>query len=59
RLSGMPSFDKVLNETQMWQVSLLLKNAGQPMPAEATKLLETPLDFGVTGSGTATAPGGP
>ncbi|MGA7349778.1 MAG: cytochrome c [Acidobacteriaceae bacterium] len=49
RLSGMPSFDKVLNETQMWQVSLLLKNAGQPMPAEATKLLETPLDLSVPG----------
>ena len=27
RLTGMPSFDKVLNETQMWQVSLLLANA--------------------------------
>ena len=51
RLSGMPSFDKVLNQTQMWQVSLLLKNAGQPMPADAVKLLQTPLDYGVGNSG--------
>lgn len=47
RLTGMPAFGKVLNETQIWQVSLLLKNAGQPMPADVTKLLTTPLDFGV------------
>ncbi len=56
RLSGMPSFDKVLNATQMWQVSLLVKNAGQPMPAEAMKLIETPLDFGVGESGGGAAP---
>jgi hypothetical protein len=43
----MPSFDKVLNQTQIWQVSVLVKNAGQPMPADVTKLLTTPLDFGV------------
>jgi mono/diheme cytochrome c family protein len=55
RLTGMPSFDKVLNETQMWQVSLLLKNAGQPMPADVTKLIETPLDFSVPGSPAASA----
>jgi hypothetical protein len=53
RLSGMPSFDKVLNQTQMWQVSLLLKNAGQPMPADAVKLLQTPLDYGVGQTGAA------
>ena len=50
RLTGMPSFDKVLNQTQIWQVSVLLKSAGQPMPADATKLLETPLVSGWTGS---------
>jgi thiosulfate dehydrogenase len=27
RLTGMPSFSQSLSETQMWQVSLLLKNA--------------------------------
>jgi mono/diheme cytochrome c family protein len=33
RLSGMPSFDTLLNETQMWQVSVLLANADKPLPA--------------------------
>jgi mono/diheme cytochrome c family protein len=56
RLTGMPSFDKVLNQTQIWQVSVLLKSAGQPMSPEVTKLLTTPLDFGVPES-TPTAPG--
>ena len=55
RLSGMPAFDQVLNQTQMWQVSLLLKNAGQPLPADAVKLLQTPMDYSVD-SGTATTP---
>jgi thiosulfate dehydrogenase len=55
RLSGMPAFNKVLNETQMWQVSLLLKSAGQPMPADAVKLLQTPIDYSV-GSETPTVP---
>jgi len=32
RLTGMPSYEHVLTETQMWQVSLLLKNADQPLP---------------------------
>lgn len=56
RLTGMPSFDKVLNQTQMWQVSVLLKNAGQPMPADVTKLLTTPMDYGVGDSGVAPIP---
>jgi mono/diheme cytochrome c family protein len=56
RLTGMPSFDKVLNQTQMWQVSVLLKNAGQPMPAEVTHLLQAPLDFGVAPGGSGAAP---
>jgi hypothetical protein len=43
----MPAFGKVLNATQIWQVSVLLKNAGQPMPADVTKLLTTPLDYGM------------
>jgi thiosulfate dehydrogenase len=32
RLTGMPAFNQVLTETQMWQVSLLLANAGKPLP---------------------------
>jgi thiosulfate dehydrogenase len=45
RLSGMPSYSKVLNETQMWQVSLLLANADKPLPAAALNLLKRPLDL--------------
>jgi len=56
RLSGMPAFDKVLNQTQMWQVSVLLKNAGQPMPGDVEKLLTTPLDYGVEESEPAPLP---
>lgn len=33
RLSGMPAFDNLLNQTQMWQVSVLLANADKPLPA--------------------------
>jgi thiosulfate dehydrogenase len=33
RLSGMPAFNSLLNETQMWQVSVLLANADKPLPA--------------------------
>ncbi|HEY1809529.1 MAG TPA: cytochrome c [Acidobacteriaceae bacterium] len=31
RLTGMPSFEKVLSPTQIWQVSLLLKQAAGPL----------------------------
>jgi mono/diheme cytochrome c family protein len=52
RLTGMPSFDKVLNETQIWQVSVLVKSAGSPMAADVTKLIQAPLDFGPRGDST-------
>lgn len=39
RLSGMPSFSKILSETQMWQVSLLLANADRPLPPAALEYL--------------------
>jgi mono/diheme cytochrome c family protein len=42
RLSGMPSFHRVLTETQMWQVSLLLANADQQLPDPVMKILTTP-----------------
>ncbi|HYK35645.1 cytochrome c [Alloacidobacterium sp.] len=45
RLTGMPSFDHVLNETQMWQVSILLANADKPQPSSVLDLLKQPLDF--------------
>jgi thiosulfate dehydrogenase len=42
RLSGMPSFQNVLNETQRWQVSLLLANADKPLPSDVLTLLKQP-----------------
>ena len=32
RLTGMPSYKKILTDTQMWQVTLLLANANKPLP---------------------------
>jgi mono/diheme cytochrome c family protein len=45
RLTGMPSFDHVLNDTQMWQVTLLLANADKPQPSGVLDLLKQPLNF--------------
>lgn len=45
RLTGMPSYNKVLNPTQMWQVSLLLSKADQPLPPGVLGLLKQPLDL--------------
>jgi thiosulfate dehydrogenase len=39
RLTGMPAFKDVLNDTQMWQVSLLLANADKPLPPAALDVL--------------------
>jgi mono/diheme cytochrome c family protein len=39
RLTGMPSYKKVLTETQMWQVSLLLANADKHLPPAAVEIL--------------------
>jgi len=40
RLSGMPSYKHVLSDTQMWQVSLLLKNADKELPDPVMKILQ-------------------
>jgi thiosulfate dehydrogenase len=45
RLSGMPSFEHVLNETQMWQVTQLLANADKPQPPNVLDLLKKPINF--------------
>jgi len=45
RLSGMPGYKQVLNETEMWQVSVLLANADKPLPPAALALLKEPLSF--------------
>jgi mono/diheme cytochrome c family protein len=42
RLTGMPSFDHVLSDTQMWQVTLLLKNADQQLPDPVMQILTAP-----------------
>lgn len=42
RLTGMPSYNKVLTDTQMWQVSLLLKNADKELPAPVVQILTAP-----------------
>lgn len=42
RLTGMPSYEHVLSDTQMWQVSLLLKNADQPLPDPVMAILNAP-----------------
>lgn len=42
RLTGMPGFSKSLNETQMWQMSLLLANADKLPPSVKTALVAPP-----------------
>jgi mono/diheme cytochrome c family protein len=42
RLTGMPAFNHVLTDTQMWQVTLLLKNADQQLPDPVMKILTQP-----------------
>lgn len=42
RLTGMPAYKHVLTDTQIWQVTLLLKNADQPLPDPVMKILTTP-----------------
>jgi thiosulfate dehydrogenase len=39
RLSGMPAYQGVLTDTQIWQLSLLLANANKPLPPAALALL--------------------
>jgi mono/diheme cytochrome c family protein len=42
RLTGMPAYSNVLSDTEMWQVSLLLKNADKDLPDPVTKILTAP-----------------
>lgn len=39
RLSGMPAFNHILTTAQMWQVSLLLKNANTELPDPVMQIL--------------------
>jgi thiosulfate dehydrogenase len=42
RLTGMPAYQHILSETEMWQVSLLLKNADQPLSPAVAGILSAP-----------------
>jgi len=42
RLTGMPGFKDTLNDTQVWQVSVLLANADKISPAVKATLASTP-----------------
>lgn len=44
RLTGMPAYTGALNETEMWQVSLMLANADK-LPADVHTLLAQQLDM--------------
>ena len=39
RLTGMPAYEDLLNERQMWQVTLLLASAAKPLPPEVQAAL--------------------
>lgn len=39
RLTGMPAYNHVLSDTQLWQVTLLLKNADQQLPDPVMQIL--------------------
>src|SRR5258707_13120105 len=53
RLTGMPAFKETLNDTQIWQVSVLLANADKISPAVKAVLTssaatqESPLPVGI------------
>lgn len=44
RLTGMPAFNKTLNETEIWQVTMLLGHADKPMPDSVMSLLKQPIN---------------
>ncbi len=58
RLSGMPAYAHILNEAQMWQVSVLLANADKPLPGDVLAVLKRPLIEEVRAADTP-APNGP
>lgn len=39
RLTGMPSYKKILTDTQMWDVTLLLSHADKPLPPAAVDIV--------------------
>jgi thiosulfate dehydrogenase len=57
RMTGMPGFGDRLSETQMWQVSVLLKNADKISPAVKAQLLVAASPSGAPTAAPAQAPG--
>ena len=57
RLTGMPEFKNALNDTQMWQVSLLLANADKISDAVKQQLKPPNFPEGPRGAPGATPPG--
>lgn len=43
RLTGMPAYEHIYSDAQMWQIALLLKNADQPLPDPVLSLLSGPV----------------
>jgi mono/diheme cytochrome c family protein len=41
RLTGMPSFNSILSDNEMWQVAVLLHEAGHPLPTTVTDILNS------------------
>lgn len=58
RLTGMPSYKKVLSETQMWQVTVLLANADKPLPPAALDLVNGTQPAGAPTPAASNAPAG-
>ena len=59
RMTGMPGFKDRLSETQMWQVSVLVKNADKISPSVKAELAPTPggtVGVPLIPSGTPTTP---
>ncbi len=56
RPTGMPAFNKMLNENEIWQVTMLLANADKPMPDSVLNLLDKPLSIDLPASVSAVVP---
>lgn len=56
RLTGMPGFSKSLNETQMWQMALLIANADKLPPSVKASLVASPANAPTPASATGALP---
>jgi mono/diheme cytochrome c family protein len=59
RLTGMPGFHDRLSDTQMWQVSVLLKSADKISPAVKAELVPGAAAVAAPASSTPPAAGAP